>query len=101
VRPRASEGIHFANVGGMWQEVVLGFAGMVNALGADKLTFNPCMPDEIESLFLKVIWKGQKVEVSVTKSGVSVRNLSEKDIEFSAFGKTSVVAPDKESLINA
>ena len=101
VRARASDGIHFANVGGMWQEIVLGFAGMVNALGTDTLTFNPCVPDEIENISFKVIWKGQEIEVAVTKDTVSVKNLSDKDLEYSAFGKNSVVLPKNEVLTSA
>jgi trehalose/maltose hydrolase-like predicted phosphorylase len=88
-RPRASDGVHFANVGGMWQEIVLGFAGMVNALGADTLTFKPCMPDEIESISFQVIWKGQRVSVTVTHKNVAVKNMSDKDMSFIVCGKSS------------
>jgi len=90
-RPRAGEGIHFANVGGMWQEIVFGFAGMVNALGADTLTFNPCMPDEIESVSFQVIWKGIRVSVTVTRCKVVVRNMSAKEISFIVRGKAICV----------
>jgi kojibiose phosphorylase len=90
-RPRASEGIHFANVGGMWQEIVHGFGGMTNALGADMLTFNPCIPEQIEKISFQVIWKGQRVAVTVTKEAAIVRNLSEKEIEFKVHGKQAKV----------
>jgi trehalose/maltose hydrolase-like predicted phosphorylase len=90
-KPRASEGIHFANVGGMWQEIVLGFAGMVNALGADTLTFKPCMPDEIESISFQVIWKGQRVSVTVTRNEVLVKNMSDKELSIIVFGKLSAL----------
>jgi len=101
VRARASDGIHFANVGGMWQEIVLGFAGMINALGADVLTLNPCIPEEIDSISFKVVWKGQEVEVTVTKNSVSIRNLSDKDLEYSAFGKNGVASPKSESVTSS
>jgi len=86
-RPRASEGIHFANVGGMWQEIVHGFAGMINALGADTLTFNPCMPEQIKKVSFQVIWKQQHVDVSITNNAVSVENLSDSEIGFAVHGK--------------
>ncbi|MCL2628426.1 MAG: hypothetical protein FWD44_07025 [Oscillospiraceae bacterium] len=91
--PRASEGIHFANVGGMWQEIVHGFAGMVNALGADTLTFKPCIPAQINKLSFQIIWKGQHVSVAITKSTVSVKNLSDAKINFNVFGKETAVSP--------
>ncbi len=94
LRPRSSEGIHFANVGGMWQEIVLGFAGMVNALGAETLTFKPCMPKEISDINFKVCWKGQWVEVSVTYTDVTVKNLSDKAIDFTVHGKAVSAAPN-------
>jgi len=90
-RPRSSEGIHFANVGGMWQEVVLGFAGMVNALGTDVLTFKPCMPEQIKSITFQVVWKGQKVQVTVVDGEVAVKNLSDKEIAFRVFDKAARV----------
>jgi len=96
VRPRASEGVHFANVGGMWQEIVLGFAGMVNALGAETLTFNPCMPNEIESVSFQVIWKCQRVSVTVTHSKVTVKNMSDKDLSFKVCEQTSNIKTGAE-----
>ena len=79
-RPRASDGVHFANIGGMWQEVVLGFAGMVNALGADVLTFNPCMPKEFNSISFQIVWKGQLVAAIVEHETITLQNLSDKSL---------------------
>jgi kojibiose phosphorylase len=95
-KPRASEGIHFANVGGMWQEIVLGFGGMVNALSADTLTFKPCMPKEIESIFFQVIWKGQRAGVTVKRDKVNVKNMSGKELSFMVAGQTAVAAAGAE-----
>ena len=99
VKPRASDGIHFANVGGMWQEVVMGFAGLVNALGADILTFKPCMPDEIEAISFQVIWKCQRAAVTVMKNKVSVKNMSDKELSFKVCGQESRVAPGAETSL--
>ena len=96
-KPGAGDGIHFANVGGMWQEIVHGFAGMVSALGADTLTFNPCMPDEIESISFQVIWKGQRVSVTVTHGKVSVMNMSDSELAFIVNGKTSIAKTGTET----
>jgi kojibiose phosphorylase len=100
IRPRASEGIHFANVGGMWQEIVHGFGGMTNALGADTLTFNPCIPKEIESIAFQVIWKGQRVSVTITAGKVTLLNKSDKEITFKVRGNQSTTPPSTETSID-
>jgi len=99
-RPRASEGVHFANVGGMWQEVAHGFCGMVNALGADTLTFKPCMPDEIDEISFQIIWKGQRVVITVTHRSVTVKNMSDKDLNFIVHGNTGIAAADSEASVD-
>ncbi|MDR0497047.1 MAG: hypothetical protein LBH42_05485 [Treponema sp.] len=96
-RPRSSEGVHFANVGGMWQEIVLGFGGMINALGAQTLTFNPCLPDEINKISFQVIWKGQQASVTIKHNSITVKNLSGKELSFMVHGKTMSVAACSES----
>jgi len=96
LRPRASEGIHFANVGGMWQEVVHGFGGLVNALSTDTLTFKPCIPDQIEEVSFQIIWKGQKVAVKVTKDTLKLKNLSEKEISFNVYDKPANASKNSE-----
>jgi len=101
LRPRASEGVHFANVGGMWQEIVLGFGGMKSALNADVLTFEPCIPDEIEEIIFKVIWKGQKAEITLTGDSITVKNMSEKELDFIVSGKPAAVSTGESLKIAA
>ncbi|MDR2571205.1 MAG: hypothetical protein LBD23_13095 [Oscillospiraceae bacterium] len=96
LRARASEGIHFANVGGMWQEIVHGFGGMVNALGADVLTFKPCMPKEIDEISFQIIWKGQRVGVKLTSDTITVKNMSDKELSLQVYGNCDVVAASNE-----
>jgi trehalose/maltose hydrolase-like predicted phosphorylase len=98
-RPRSAEGIHFANVGGMWQEIVLGFAGMVNALGAETLTFKPCMPKQIKSVVFQVIWKGQRVQITVTDNQLTLKNLSDSPITFYVHGKQARANPGEEATV--
>ncbi|MDR0497537.1 MAG: hypothetical protein LBH42_07980 [Treponema sp.] len=97
VRPRSSEGVHFANVGGMWQEIVLGFGGMVNALGAQTLTFNPCLPEKIKKISFQVIWKGQQASVTIKHNNITVKNLSGKELLFVVHRKTMSVAASSEA----
>ncbi|NIM94041.1 MAG: hypothetical protein GTO18_10075 [Anaerolineales bacterium] len=91
--PRASDGPHFANVGGMWQDVVFGFSGLQSALNADVMTFKPCLPDQIHKISFKIHWKLNWVRVTVTKDELTLVNLSDNDFYF--------IVDDREYLLEA
>lgn len=96
--PRASDGVHCANVGGMWQEVAFGFAGMRSALCAQELTFDPCLPAQIGRISFRVQWKGAPVRVTVTPSVLQLENLSDRPVVFHVRGTRHQAAPgDKAS----
>ncbi|MCC8065942.1 MAG: glycoside hydrolase family 65 protein [Clostridiales bacterium] len=67
-------GIHAASFGGVWQCVVYGFGG-VRMLGG-KLRINPLLPKQWSRLSYTIIWKGQKLSVSVTKDEIVIENLT-------------------------
>ena len=92
-RPRSVDGIHCANVGGMWQQIVHGFAGMVSVFNTDTLTFHPCLPDEIKKISFKLYWKKDLVSVTVTGTTLEVENLSDNSIDFIVNEKTAQVEP--------
>ncbi|MCL2670556.1 MAG: hypothetical protein FWF10_00780 [Clostridiales bacterium] len=95
-RPRAAEGIHFANVGGMWQELIMGFAGLVSALNSDTLTFKPCMPEQIASIAFQMIWKGQRVKVTVARHELVLQNLSDSELVFMVYERAVKVIAGSE-----
>ena len=72
---------------------------MVSALGTDILTFNPCMPNEVEKISFQIIWKGQKIKVTVTKDAVTVINLSDKEIVFKVHDKKASATPNAEVTV--
>jgi trehalose/maltose hydrolase-like predicted phosphorylase len=86
--------VHFANVGGMWQEVVFGFAGLASALNADTLTFNPCLPAEIRKISFRLMWKGSRFEVRLTPDELELTNLSDTDVRFAVRGRTGMSRAD-------
>jgi hypothetical protein len=98
--PRASEGVHFANVGGMWQEIVSGFCGMANALSSTTLSFRPCLPEQIKKVDFQIIWQGQKVEVKVSGDLVTVNNLSDKELTFKVYEKLTTVDANGEVQVS-
>jgi kojibiose phosphorylase len=84
--PRSSDGVHCANVGGMWQEVVFGFCGLVNAMCRDEMTFNPCLPERIKRIGLRIQWKGVPVRLTLTHGELRLENLSDQAITFHVRG---------------
>lgn len=68
----ASDGIHIANAGGIWQLTVYGFAGMKSAMWAENPEFEPCLPKEWRSLAFSVVWHGDIYTISVTHEGVNI-----------------------------
>jgi kojibiose phosphorylase len=92
-KPRSADGVHFANVGGMWQEIIFGFSGLVSLLNTEVLTFNPCFPKEIKKISYKIMWKGDWVKVAVTDNELELENLSGNDISF--------VVKDKNCTVNS
>ena len=86
-RPRSSDGLHCANVGGMWQEVVFGFAGLANAMTSEVMRFQPCMPEPIRRIAFRVRWKGAWARVTVTQAQLCVENLSDRDLAVDVRGE--------------
>ena len=59
----AAEGIHIANCGGIWQGVVLGFAGMEWGYDTQQPVFHPRLPENWKSLSFSVCMNGKRWQV--------------------------------------
>ena len=71
--PHSSDaGIHAASYGGLWQCAVYGFGGL-RMLGG-KLRIDPKLPKAWNRLRYSILWKGQRLSVTVTHSGVEIVN---------------------------
>ena len=64
------KGVHAASLGGLWQTVVNGFAGMRIRKGL--LSFDPHLPKAWRSLVFHVRFRGRKLRVDVKRSGTNV-----------------------------
>lgn len=67
-------GIHAASLGGIWQCIVLGFAG-VRRYG-ENLRIEPNLPDNWEEISTNIIWKGQTLSLKVTQDTLRVENVT-------------------------
>lgn len=92
----SDHGIHSASIGGIWQAVVNGFGG-VRMLGG-KLRISPKLPKEWEQLRFPITWKNNKLDVTVKKNSVSIKNATDlKDqIEIEIHGKQYVLEEELE-----
>jgi trehalose/maltose hydrolase-like predicted phosphorylase len=62
----AAGGVHIAALGGLWQVVVFGFAGL--SFGPEGLSFEPMLPDTWQQLRFAVQWRGRKIHVRIDTS---------------------------------
>jgi trehalose/maltose hydrolase-like predicted phosphorylase len=61
--PNSAGGVRIAGLGGLWQAVVLGFAGL--DLKSDMLGIDPRLPPEWHSLSFRVCWRGRSVGIRI------------------------------------
>lgn len=68
-----AQGLHLANLGGLWQAVVLGFAG-VQVQRPDDRTFQlaPRLPQAWRELRLTCLWHGRRIRLACRHDGVHV-----------------------------
>lgn len=69
----AAGGVHAAALGGLWQALVFGFAGMT--AGPDGLAFTPNCPRDWKAIEFPVTWRGRQVQVRATPDTLDVRLL--------------------------
>jgi trehalose/maltose hydrolase-like predicted phosphorylase len=68
--PNSAGGIRIAGLGGVWQAIVLGFAGV--DLGGDAISIAPRLPPEWRSMSFAVRWRGRPVQVRIAGDNVRV-----------------------------
>lgn len=85
--PHSSDaGIHAASYGGLWQCAVWGFGGL-RMLGG-KLRISPNLPKAWNKLSYTLLWKGQKLAVTVTPRMVQITGEKQKEtVTLEVWGK--------------
>ncbi|MDR0444180.1 MAG: beta-phosphoglucomutase [Treponema sp.] len=97
-------GIHAANMAGTWQAIVFGFAGLrINSDPksplADGLELSPKLPGRWNGYRFRIFFKGMPLEVSVQKSGCSVRLLDGESLNVILYGEKRRL--EKEEILCA
>ncbi|MEC0243136.1 glycosyl hydrolase family 65 protein [Paenibacillus dokdonensis] len=78
-------GIHSASLGGIWQCVVMGFAGMRMLDG--ELHLHPRMPESWHRLAFPLYWKGSKLECIITKDQLEIKTDCTDEVHLVIYGK--------------
>lgn len=78
-------GIHAASLGGIWQCVVMGFAGARMLDG--QLHLHPKLPEAWERLSFPLYWKGAKLQLSITKERLEIQTEDKNEVHLVLFGK--------------
>ena len=89
-------GVHIAALGGLWQAVVLGFAGAT--LTGPALSVAPRLPPGWTSLDFRVCWRGRRVHIHIEAEGRTVRATLEQGAEMTlaVHGTAHALRPDGE-----
>jgi hypothetical glycosyl hydrolase len=87
----SDHGIHAASLGGLWQIVVNGFGG-VRMVGGN-LRINPKLPENWSRLTFSFMWKGNKLDIELTKEGIKIEVKDEmlEEIEILVYDKKYVL----------
>jgi trehalose/maltose hydrolase-like predicted phosphorylase len=68
--PNSAGGIRIAGLGGLWQAIVLGFAGL--GMDGDAITLTPQLPPDWRSVSFTVRWRGRPVQLRMAGDTVRV-----------------------------
>ncbi len=89
------EGIHAASLGGTWQIVVFGFAGISTRRG--KMMVDPRLPRIWGRVIFSLVWKTEVVKFELTNEQIKVKILSpkKKTTELGIFNKMMSLQTNK------
>lgn len=84
----ASGGVHIAALGGIWQAVVFGFAGLT--MSDEGLDFTPHCPGSWRSVRFPLSWRGQKLRVQIAPGVLEVSLLDGTSVPFSVGSEAGI-----------
>lgn len=89
-----SEGLHLATLGGVWQAIVFGFAGIRPR--AEALEIDPRLPNEWQGLTVRVRYHGGRVVVRIRHGEITVQ--CERPTPIKIQDKITIVGPEDRSF---
>ncbi len=89
--PNSAGGIRIAGLGGLWQAIVLGFAGL--DLKSDMLGIDPWLPPHWRSLSFRVCWRGRSVAIRIAGKIVQATLADGEGMDIRIAGTWGKLAP--------
>jgi len=89
--PNSAGGIRIAGLGGLWQAIVLGFAGL--DLKSDMLGIDPWLPPHWRSLSFRVCWRGRSVAIRIAGKTVQATLADGEGMDIRIAGTRGKLAP--------
>ncbi len=84
------DGLHITSMAGTWMSVVKGFGGMRVADG--KVHFTPFLPKQWKAMAFKARFRGGVLELHVTQTQTTIRNIGDKTIHVVLNGQDYSIA---------
>ncbi|WP_028987279.1 glycoside hydrolase family 65 protein [Thermicanus aegyptius] len=88
------DGLHITSMAGTWMSVVMGFGGLRVRNG--RLVLNPYTPDHWKGFSFKILFRGSRLKVTVTKEKVLLRNETETPADLLIFGNEYTIGAQGE-----
>ena len=94
----SAEGVHAASLGGVWQDVIHGFAGVRGFNGS--LRVNPKIPKSWRRIKFSLCWKNNilNFEIKNNEARITCGSRSKKKVKIRVFGKNHLLSPGKEHI---
>ncbi|MBD1384202.1 glycoside hydrolase family 65 protein [Mucilaginibacter rigui] len=93
------DGCHITSMAGTWMAVVEGFGGMRVKDGT--LSFNPLLPAEWGALSFQIGFRGILLNIRISREGVTVKNLSDTEMNIKIYGTDYLIDANSENLIKS
>jgi len=87
------DGVHIASLAGAWLAAVAGFGGMRDHNG--KLSFVPRLPPRLERLTFRILFRGRRLRVEVTKGEAVYTLLDGSPLEVTHHGEPVELSPNE------
>ena len=89
--PNSAGGIRIAGLGGLWQAIILGFAGLDPK--SDMLGIDPRLPPHWRSLSFRVCWRGRSVAIRIAGKTAQATVVDGEGMEIRIAGTRGKLTP--------
>jgi alpha,alpha-trehalose phosphorylase len=87
------DGVHIASLAGAWSAAVAGFGGLRDHDGV--LSFRPRLPARLDRLAFRLLFRGRRLRVEVTKTEAAYALLDGEPLEVRHYGEAVTVGRDE------